>query len=215
MTHLVPIFERFERRLVELEDVFAAWIAETSPALRAEDHMFLEGLVSTVWQHWSLFCRRLVFASALGCTTRGGIVISACVTPVTWGRVSHIACQVKNGKPIQHGKENLDLWKEPTWGDLQKLHDFLSALQPQNVLHLTQCFGAISRGPVHVQVVRNASAHRNHQSLGRVRELRAYYNVHPIRHPVEAVTWVDPTSRDYAFVAWLDEMRLAAHIATD
>ena len=161
MTKLAPVYSRFERRLDVLEDEFAAWVAESPRPMKMEDHMFLEGLISTVWQHWSLFCRRLVIASALGCKTRSGVVVAACVTPATWGRVSYIASRVKNDRRVHQGKENSLLRKEPTWGDVQRLQDVLNELRPCNLAQLSQCFGSISRGPIHVQVVRNAAAHRN------------------------------------------------------
>lgn len=215
MTHLEPIFDRFARRLDALEDIFGDWVKKAPPKPLDPDIMFLEGLVSSLWQHWSLFCRRVVFASAIGCTTRTGKVISGCVSPATWERVSYIAWRANSGGRVQPSQLNSDLKKEPTWGDVQKLQSVIAVLSPYNATHLVSCLGSVSRGPVHVQVVRNAASHRNFQTFDNVKNLRIYYNVKPIRHPVEAVIWAEPSSNDFAFKAWVDEMRIVADLITD
>ena len=214
MAHLGPIFNRFQQRLDVLEDVFTNWVSIAPSKLREPDTMFLEGLVSSLWQHWSLFCRRVIFASAIGCTTRTGNVIHACVTPEVWQRVSYIAWRANSRGSIQPLTLNEDLKREPTWGDVQKLQAIILELCPQNMSHLVSCFGSVSRGPVHVQIVRNAAAHRNYQTFDRVKSLHAYYNVKPIGHPAEATVWAEPTSRDFAFMAWSDEMRIVADLIT-
>jgi len=214
VTQLQLIFDRYQKRLEALEGTFTGWVKVAPSLLREEDFMFLDGLVSSLWQHWCIFCRRIVFASANGCTTRSGGVILACVTPNTWERVSYIASRAKNSASVQPALTNRDYKKEPTWGDVNKLQDVITALAPMNIATLISCFGSISRGPIHVQTIRNAISHRNHQTLRTVKDLRIYYNVKPIRHPVESVMWVDPTSGGFAFMSWVDEMRIIADIVT-
>lgn len=214
MANLEPIFQRFERRLDVLETVFKSWLVVKHPKLRDEDLMFLEGLVSTLWQHWSLFCRRVVFASALGCQNRAGDLIQSCVIPRTWERVSHIASRAKNGNNPQPTGLNTDLKKEPTWGDVIKIQSIILKLAPRNKHHLISCFGAVSRGPIHLQIVRNATAHRNHQTFNNVKNLRHYYYPKPIHHPVEVTIWTEPTSNDFALIAWIDEIRLVSDLIT-
>ena len=115
---------------------------------------------------------------------------------------------------MQPAGVNSDLWREPTWGDVQTVQGVVKALSPANAADLVSCLGSVSRGPVHVHRVRNAAAHRNLQTLADVRSLSIYYNATGIRHPLEVVTWTEPQSRDYAFVAWLEEMRLVADLMT-
>jgi hypothetical protein len=67
---------------------------------------------------------------------------------------------------------------------------------------------------MHLQKVRNATAHLNYQSFAEVRALSVFYNANPIRHPALACLWVDPGTKDFAFLAWLDEMRIVADVAT-
>jgi hypothetical protein len=41
-----------------------------------------------------------------------------------------------------------------------------------------------------------------------------FYNGKSIGHPALACQWVDPGTRDFAFLVWLDEMRIVADVAT-
>lgn len=214
MTQLDPVFRRFERRLDRLENIFSGWVANAPSSLRDEDLMFLEGLVSSLWQHWSLFCRRVIFASAIGCTTRLGQVIPCCVTPATWERVSYISWRVHSRGKIEPLKENADLKREPTWGDVQKVQTIIFALSPGNAAQLVSCLGSVSRGPRHVQKIRNAASHRNFQTFGDIKKLMTSYNATPISHPMEVVRWTEPSTNDFAFVDWLSEMRLVAGLLT-
>lgn len=109
----------------------------------------------------------------------------------------------------------MDLKKEPTWGDVQRIQSIIRVLDPRNASHLVSCFGLVSRGPMHVQIVRNAAAHRNYQTFDNVKSLRRYYNSKPMRHPVEVVIWSEPASRDFAFVDWVDEIRILADLVTN
>lgn len=215
MPDIAPMFQRFERRLDALEDIFTEWVVSAPPRLTESDVMFLEGLVSHLWQHWSMFCRRVVFLSALGCVTRSGKVIAACVAPPVWERVSYVAWRIHSGaKTLDPVAVNTDLKREPTWGDVQKVQNIVAAIPLSNAAHLVSCLGSVSRGPVDVQRVRNAAAHRNEQTFASVKGLNLYYNAKRLYHPIEVVTWTEPASRDFAFIAWIDEMRLLADLMT-
>jgi hypothetical protein len=74
--------------------------------------------------------------------------------------------------------------------------------------------GTVTHGSLQLRKVRNATAHLNYQSFAEVRALSVFYNANPIRHPALACLWVDPGTRDFAFLAWLDEIRIVADVAT-
>lgn len=215
MAYLAPMHQRFLCRLGDLEEVFTHWVVHAPPRRSDADLMFLEGLISALWQHWSLFCRRVVCSSAVGCVTRSGSNIPACVAPPTWERVSYVAWRVHSRGGIRPGDVNTDLRLEPTWGDVQRTQDVIAALKPANEQQLISCLGSVSRGPIDVQLVRNAAAHRNRQTFAAVKGLSLYYNAARIRHPAEVVTWTEPASRDFVFIAWADEMRLLADLMTN
>lgn len=209
------MYQRFLFRLSGLEEVFTRWVVHAPPSRSDADLMFLEGLISTLWQHWSLFCRRVVFSSAVGCVTRSGSNIPACVAPPRWERVSYVAWRVHSRGRIQTGDLNTNLRLEPTWGDVQKAQDVIRVLSPANAAQLISCLGSVSRGPIDVQLVRNAAAHLNQQTFAAVKGLSLYYNAARIRHPAEVATWTEPTSRDFVFIAWANEMRLLADLMTN
>lgn len=215
MYNLGGIYSNFVRKLDIAEDVFVEWVANSGSKLSRSDLMFLEGLLSTVWQNWGMFSRGVVMASALGCTTRGGVVVSGVVLPLTRKRVSYVAMRASKGAVVHPGFENSVLRKEPTWGDVSMIQKVIQTIGPGNMGHLISAFGSVTRGPRHLQVVRNAAAHRNAETFAEVQSLRAFYTVKKIRHPSEVALWIDPGMRDYALLGWIAEMRLLADVLTN
>jgi hypothetical protein len=175
-----------------------------------KDWMFLEGLMSATWQYWCHYCRSVVIQSATGATTARGVVLPACVA--SWEEVSHIAIQAAKNKPPTAGATNATLRFEPTWGDPDKLLLIIGRLQLGNRSQLAQSFGASSYIS-HVQTVRNAAAHRNHQNTAMVLTLGSYYVVSRLRHPSEALLWLEQQSMEFAFLFWLDDMRMIGNLA--
>lgn len=171
--------------------------------------MFLEGLISATWQYWGRFCRSIVMESALGATTANGNVLLA--SAPSWEVVSHIAAQVKRGRLPVPGATNNILRKEPTWGDPNMLLTVISALHLPNEAQLKSLGSTAYIG--HVQTVRNAAAHRHHQTTAEVLALRPYYVVSRLRHPSEALFWLEQQTQTFAFLFWLDEMRLVGSLA--
>ena len=98
--------------------------------------------------------------------------------------------------------------------DVARLVDVIRALAPQNEAQLVSAFVGVTRGPLHMQTVRNAAAHLNGQTFAEVLALRPYYISNPIRHPVEAAYWSDVASGGYALISWLEELRVIAEDAT-
>jgi len=179
-----------------------------------KEWMYLEGLVSSLWQSWGHFCRDVVIFSAKGCSTASGNVLAPSVTPPSWERVSYIAMQSKGrGSPIVAGRTNTTLRFEPTWGDVGVLSRVIPAANPVNKNQLLSAFG-LGVQVSHLQTVRNATAHRNSETMGNVLALAHLYNLpRPPRHPIEALYWVDVASGDYAIEAWAGEMRKIASVA--
>jgi hypothetical protein len=205
-------YHRLIGRLSRAEAGFTRFVI-TTPQHHYDRLFALEGLISTTWQAWSGFCRDLLISSAIGTVTRSGIHLANSVTPPTSERVSYIA--VKDpATTLKPASTNSFLWKEPTWGDVAKASSIATRTNPKNLATLLSAFGAVTRGPMHLQKVRNATAHLNYQSFAEVRALSVFYNANPIRHPALACLWVDPGTRDFAFLAWLDEMRIVADLAT-
>jgi hypothetical protein len=172
--------------------------------------MFLEGLSSTTWQYWGTFCRSVVIDSALGAKTASGVSLTPCAA--CWEEVSYIASRVVNARAPVPGGTNSKLRIEPTWGDPIKLNIVINALELSNKNTLASSFGADSYVS-HLQTVRNAAAHRHHQNTANVLALRPYYQVSRLRHPSEALLWLEEQSKSFAFLFWLEDMRMLGKLA--
>lgn len=202
---------RLELRLERFEQHFLEFVsAHKLNKFSEKDMQYLEGLTSCVWQCWSRFCRNVVIDSSIGATTASGAILAPCVTPVMWTRVSYVAQMAAAKKTPKASLTNSTLRFEPTWGDVAKLVNIVNALAPNNAATLLGGFGSVARGPRHVQLIRNAAAHRNSQTLTEVHGLMTFYTAKTVRHPLEALFWIDPTSKDFLFMACIDDMRLIA-----
>jgi hypothetical protein len=210
--------ERHERKLLARLDRISEYALDFSVAanlacLTEKERMYLEGLISALWQSWNHFCREVVVSSATGCTTAGNVALAPSVTPQTWERVSYIAMQAKLRSPIVAGRTNSVLRYEPTWGDVLRLANLISAIGPANRTQLLSAFGQGVK-ILHLQKVRNAVAHRNGETMSELLSFRHAYNLQRLpRHPVEVACWVDASSGDYAIEAWSFEMRTIANLA--
>jgi len=197
-------------RLRLVEDRFISFQSSMPYRLDHSHWMFLEGLSSATWQYWGRFCRSVVIDSALGARTVGGVNLIPCAN--SWEEISHIASCAARGKPFVPGGTNSNLRIEPIWGDPNKLNVVINALALGNKSTLASSFGATSYIS-HLQKVRNAAAHKHHQNTADVLALRPYYQVARLRHPSEALLWLEERSRSFAFLFWLEDMRMLGELA--
>lgn len=211
--------EQVERKLLARLDrigAFASDFAISTNLSRTgeKEWMYVEGLISALWQCWNHFCRDVVIRSAVGCVTSEGQILAPSVLPPSWERVSYIAMQTKGrGQPIADGRTNAVLRFEPTWGDVGILARLIPVVRPANRTQLLSAFG-LGRKVIHLQRVRNAAAHRNGETMNDVLALAHEYNLQRVpRHPAEAAFWIDVASQDYAIESWADEMRTIASVA--
>jgi len=173
----------------------------------------LEGALSDAWQAYCSFVRGVCIRSSGGCKTSAGVVHPPSVVPADWRRVSYIALRIAKNRPVQPGLTNDVLRKEPTWGDSGKIIVIVNALNPGNAATLLGALAGGLKGPKHCQMLRNACAHRNHQTRAEVEALAPIYIATKLLHPTDAMVWRDPTTMTFAFVSWLDDMRTIAHRA--
>jgi hypothetical protein len=203
---------KLQTRLRLVEKHFQQFVDARPERLKHAHWMFLEGLLSSSWQYWGAFCRAVVMESALGSRTTTGHELPPCAG--SWQEVSYIAASVINKRKLKPGELNNELRKEPTWGDLKHLGQVINALELANRETLASSFGVDSVIP-HLQIVRNASAHRHSQNNRNVLDLRSYYLVSGLRHPVEALLWIQEESDQFAFTYWLEDMRIISTLAVE
>lgn len=119
--------------------------------------------------------------------------------------------QIQNLQPNAH--ISFPMWREPSWGDMSKLVKIITGLHPSNENTLLNYFGTSSRlGDL--QLIRNACAHKNSETLLRLQNLSLYYNFSKLQHPSELAWATLKGSNDTAFFYWLYEMNLIADYAT-
>ena len=175
---------------------------------------YSEGLISQCWQSWCGFSREIIVSSSLGCMTVGGISTECRVSPATWQRVSYLAiCARRKTRPKEDKTNNLVKF-EPTWGDINRVQDVIDLIDPSNKETIKNAFSITARGPLHLQLTRNAATHISIDMMSELRAIRTQYNYPVLRHPCDMLFWVDPTSGDFAFRRWVFEMKHISSLAT-
>lgn len=180
-----------------------------------QEECVLEGLLSRAWQSWCTFCRSCVIESCIGTVDGTGATIPPLPDATSDAHVSGAAIRAhnKSAKPPYWGNTNTVLRFEPTWGDIDVLANVLQRLRPANVGKLLPAFSSRSSSAKTLQLIRNAAAHTNVQSLGEVQGLRSRYIVFPIGHPTHALFWIDPSSKDFLATQAIEELKDAAILA--
>lgn len=177
---------------------------------RHRQRWIFEAALSDAWQGYCSFVRHVCIASSTGCQTASGAVLAASVAPPTWQRASYVSIRSSKNAAVHPAQTNSSLRREPTWGDSSKITDIVGGLNPANKATLVAHFAGGLTGPKHCQVVRNAAAHKNHQTKDEVEALAASYVASRILYPTDAMLWRDPANGDYAFLSWLEDMKVIA-----
>jgi hypothetical protein len=214
---LYQVYSDMYRDLQIAEDELLQFAAQKSSAWSAsvfvlEDEFYLEGWLSFVWQTWCTFCRKCIVSSAMGTTTGSGHTIPSLAGATTEEFVSGAVIRVAKGKPLVW-TANSALRIEPTWGDVDKLHDIVIGLVPNNSATLLSGITAASTAAKTFQTIRNAAAHRNHQTLADVNALRSRYVAFPITHPIHSLFWTSASGAEYLAIEALNEIATAGFVA--
>jgi len=173
-----------------------------------------ETMVSDTWQLWCVFCRNLLLSSCEGGHSRKGAPVIARRGDNSWKRVGYEAvCAFRGNKP-KPTKVIGSLYQEPTWGDQDKLIDIVGCLSPSNSVQLLTAFGLPLRGPKHLQIVRNACAHKHRESISKVLALEIYFVSPKLFTPSDIVWQVEASSGNLGMYAWLDDLQVIAGEAT-
>ena len=173
-----------------------------------------EVLISDVWQSWCHFTRKLLMSSCRGTIARDNSTVSARINDNSWQRLGYEAKQAS----VQHnatpsGHINFLIRKEPTWGDLNNISRIIVGLAPNNATNLLGVYGSFHQLK-DLQLVRNACAHKNIETLSSLVPLNSRYNFGSLDCATD-VAWAKiHGSNDFAIEHWLYEMNLIADFAT-
>jgi hypothetical protein len=173
-----------------------------------------EGMLSDLWQLWCWFCRHALLLSCGGTIARSGAPVIARVRGNSWQRIGYEAICGSRGqrpKPIKRVNYRLD---EPTWGNQDKIIDIVICLNPSNKNTLLSAFGLPLLGPKHLQIVRNACAHKDIETMKQVRDLLLHYTKEEFLCSSDLAWQLDPTRNICAIYSWIFDMRIMADLAT-
>ena len=173
-----------------------------------QDECLLEGILSRIWQSWGAFCRTCVVESCMGTVNGSGAAVAALPGASTAEHVSAAAIRAKSSAaPPTWTSQNYLLRYEPTWGDANVLGTIIPRLGAANAGQMSAAFSSGHRSVTTLQVIRNAAAHTNNQTMSSVQGLRSMYLVFPVTHPTHALFWVEPVSRNYLVFEAIDSLQ--------
>ncbi|MEN5279779.1 hypothetical protein [Serratia marcescens] len=174
-----------------------------------------EGLMSDIWQNWCHFCRRLLHLSC-----RGGIALDKKVlSPRTalhdnsWQRIGYEA-KNRGNRLSPNGHLRFEMRFEPTWGDIDNIIAIILQLDPNNKSVLLSAFGSGNKELNHLQLARNASAHKNAETMSKLRrDMILFYNFQKLKYPSDLAWSLSARTSTFAFYNWIYEMKLIARLA--
>lgn len=210
---LYNLLTSLTNELTDLEKIIRQFAAN-GPAVASasrfslEDECFLEGVLSRAWQAWCGFCRGCIVESCLGTIDGAGNSVAQIIAALSEPHVSAAAIKAKpiGAPPPYWGSQNAVLRKEPTWGDPDAFVRIVQRLAPNNQAQLVAAMSAASTFAKDLQIIRNACAHKNHQTVTEVQNIRSRYTVFAITHPTHSLYWIDPNSRDFLICAAMDDL---------
>ena len=201
-------------RLRRIESAFSRHVIENCVHRRIDRYALQEGLVSSLWQSWSVFCREVVVSSVRGARTSTGSMTSSPYARRSEMEIAFAASQLANNRSIGTIRALASSRYEPTWGDVSRINRIVRGLKPSNSRNLLGAFGACSRIR-DLHLCRNACSHLTAEMVQLVRAARVRYKSTSFAHPSDLMFWVDPNTNDFAWVSCLDEMRLIAQVAIE
>lgn len=212
---LEDIYRRLISRTRTLDLMFDRYTLVGSQQLKRLDRSATqEGLISALWQTWCSFCRETVIASACGATSRLGEAITSPYSGRTEMEIAYVARELAYRRRVASVRALLGRHLEPTWGDLQKLNLIATGISSTNQSQLLSAFG-IGLAISDLQLCRNVSAHLNAGGISEVVAARVRYNETRFVHPSDLIFWIDPTTKDFLWKTWIDEIRSVAALASE
>lgn len=213
-TSLDAIRLKLKRRLLVLDCGFDRHLIEPVLVQRVDKYALQEGYVSALWQTWCNFCRELLIHSTQGAVTRSGVATTSPHAALSDMEVAYVAKRLSNSNSVNAIRPLVGNHQEHTWGDLSKLNLVATGIGCSNASSILNGLSACLRIE-DLQLCRNASAHVSRTTIQNVRASMVRYQNTFFRHPSDMMIWVDPSSSDFLWKSWVDEIDLASELATN
>lgn len=209
---LEVIRNKLTRRLAVVDAAFERQLLAPSLSYRVDRQSLNEGIISYLWQSWCSFCREILISSVKGAMTRNGTLTASPFSHHSEAEIAYIAQQLANNNKINIVKSVSGSHQEPTWGDFKKINNILSGIGLSNGNTLLSAFGS-SKALPDLQLCRNACAHITKSTIHEISSMRVRYNSVRINHPSDIMFWIDPTTRDFVWKTWCDEIDIISELA--
>jgi len=199
------------RRLERLDTAFSRYFIFKENKRIIEQYSFQEGLISSLWQSWGFFCKEILFGSIKGGITLSGQSITcpqyANLTELQLFYVAKILASNQNLTQIKSAKPQ----NEPTWGDVDKLGLLFTSFNTPNSQHVSV---AVSGSALlkDLQLVRNANAHITPHTISSLKAAKVRYSDTRLRHPSDVMFWTEPSTHDFLWTSWVEEMKLLSSV---
>lgn len=177
-----------------------------------------ESLMSDIWQTWCLYCRNIAHISCRGSICLDGNAFSARISHPdnSWRRLGYEAQNRRNQNRItNNGHQTFLMRYEPTWGDLDVMLEIIQALAPVNQNTLSSAFGMGMVSLKHLQLARNACAHKNVETITQLsQQMKIHYQFNNLKEPSDLAWSFLRGTTTFAFYNWLLEMKTIARFAS-
>lgn len=194
-------------RVDRLDSAFERHLFNLAKKRCVDTYSLQEGLVSSLWQTWCLYCKGIFFGSIRGgITTNGQHISTPQYSQLTDYELFYVAKLLGENKAVNQIKQAKPQ-NEPTWGDVSKLSLIFTLSNTPNSNYVSSPLSSSSLLK-DLQMVRNASAHITDFTVKNIKDARVRYSSTKFNHPSDTIFWVEPISKDYLWKAWVEEIKL-------
>lgn len=202
---------KLKARTIVLDSAFERNLLITSPNKCTDRYSLQEGLMSSLWQAWCIYCRTILFGSITDGLTINGNRVSSVYSQLSDRELVHFASKASSSVNLANvAVKSASAHFELTWGDPVKLNPIVNAFNPSNAANLLSALGAVSL-LLDLQKFRNANAHITNFTISEIKSAQVRYSHTNFRHPSDTMFWVDPQTNDYLWKSWIDEIDLISN----
>ncbi|WP_170235663.1 hypothetical protein [Enterobacter hormaechei] len=139
---------KLKARTAVLDSAFERNLLVANPNKCADRYAVQEGLMSSLWQAWCMYCRTIIFGSLTDGLTVNGNRVSSTYSNLTDRELVFLAQKASQGSnlatiTVRSAPPHIEM----TWGDAIKLNPVITAFSPSNAAVLLSGLGTVSESP--------------------------------------------------------------------
>lgn len=199
-------------RIRYLDSALTRHTISPSVMRRIDKSALQEGYVSAMWQSWCAFCRKLFIESAKGAITANGIATTSPYSANAEPEIAYVALQSSLNNGLTRVKSLSGTHLEPTWGDPRKAQLIASGLNVSNSSTISSALAAAIQLN-DLQLCRNACAHISSSQISALRASKVRFDETRMLHPSDMAFWIVPSTQDFLWRSWIDEIDVISYCA--